>query len=320
MVTAEGLLGIRERFILKKETTYGEAISLVGAIVPGYDIIINPTFNQGFQETLNNGTDVRTVNSKIQGPLSLAYSLAYYPANWRMLRYVFDIDSETGSDPYTHTLSVGETLDSFTAEWAMRHSTDAMIIKTTGNVINQYRINWAKSTGEGNSGFITCTANVISQNYTTPSIQAGSFTASGDPFQYRHATITLNNSAVVEINNGELVFTQGVNANDSRYASSANGRTIGTPIATVFRISGRINVNLLSTTLPSLWETAATISGTNTIVFEVSASNKITFTLTGVYCEPVPLSGTNLEGINTGDFVFTATGVVPVCIDSIQNW
>lgn len=321
MATKEGILGIRERFITKEETGgYGVAASLTTALVPGYNIIVNPTFTQGFQETLNNGTDVRTVNSKFKGPLSLAYTLAYYPVDWRMLKYVFDIDSETGSGTYTHTLSVGNTLKSFTAEWAMRHSTDPMIFKLVGNVINQFRINWAKATGEGNSGFITCTANCIAQDYTTPSLQAGSFTESGDPFQYRHSEITLNTSEVVEINNGELVFTQGINPNDSRYGSTSNGRTIGTPIPTVFRISGRINVNLLSTTLPALWETAAVISGTNTIVFEQSATNKVTFTLSGVYCEPVPLSGTNIEGVNTGDFVFTATGVVPVAIDAISAW
>jgi len=320
MATGEGLLGLRERFILSKETDYGTGVALTSAIVPGYNIIVNPTFTQGFQEILNNGTDVRTVNSKVAGPLSLSYSLAYYPANWRMLRYMFDIDSETGSDPYTHTLSVGNTLDSFTGEWAMRHSTDAMIIKTTGNVINQFRINWAKATGEGNSGFLNCTANCIAQNYTTPTIQAGDFTATGTPFQSYHSTMTLNTSEVVEINNGELMFTQGMNANDSRYASSSDGLTIGTPIASVFRISGRINVNLLSTTLPALWETAAAISGTNTLVFEIDADNKITFTLSGIYCEPVPLAGANIEGINTGDFVFTATGVSVVAIDSLVSW
>jgi len=318
--TQEGLLGIRERLILATETAYGTAIALTSAIVPGYNIIVNPTFTQGFQEILNNGTDVRTINSKVPGPLSLAYSLAYYPADWRMLKYVFDIDSETGSDPYTHTLSVGNTLDSFTSEWAMRHSSDPMIIKTTGNVINQYRINWTKSTSEGNSGFLTCTANVIAQDYTTPSIQAGDFTATGTPFQSYHSTITLNTSEVVEVNNGEMTFTQGLNANDSRYASSANVRTIGTPIATNFRISGRINVNLLSTTLPALWETAAAISGTNTLVFQIDAENKITFALSGIYCEPVPLAGTNIEGVNTGDFVFTATSVGVVAIDSIENY
>jgi len=320
MVTKEGLIGLRERWIMKEEATYNTAPSLATALVPGYDIIINPTFTQGFQEILNNGTDVRTVNSKVAGPLGLAYSLAYYPVDWRMLKYVFDIDSETGSGTYTHTLSVGNTLKSFTAEWAMRHSTDPMIFKLTGNVINQFRINWAKATGEGNSGFITCTANCIAKDYTTPALQAGSFTASGDPFQYRHAEITLDTSEVIEINNGELVFTQGMSPNDFRYASSSNDRLIGTPIATVFRISGRINVNLLSTTLPSLWELAAAISGTNTIVFEQSASNKVTFTLSGVYCEPVPLAGTNIEGVNTGDFVFTATGITTIALDAISSW
>ncbi|MHA1347058.1 MAG: hypothetical protein ACTSO3_11730 [Candidatus Heimdallarchaeaceae archaeon] len=320
MVTSEGLIGIRERVITKEETSYGEAISLASAVVPGYNVVVNPTFTQGFQEVTNNGADVRTINKRVAGPLSLAYTLAYSPSNWQMLKYVFDIDSETGSDPYTHTLSVGNTLKSFTSEWAMRHSTDPMIFKTVGNVINQFRISFAKATGEGNTGFIGCTANVIAKDYTTPSIQAGSFTATGDPFQYRHSKMTLSSSEVVEINNGEISFTQGMNPNDSRYANSTLGRTIGTPIVTLFRITGRINVNLLSTTLPSLWETAAVISGTNTLVFEQSASNKITFTFSGVYCEPVPIAGTNLEGINTGDFVFTATGVSTVVVDSIENY
>ena len=116
MATSEGLIGIRERFIEAEEGTYGSAAVLTSAAVPGYDIIMTPKFEQGMQEVLNDGSGVRTLNKFIAKPLQLPYDLEYKPANWRRLKYVFDIDSETGSGTYTHTLSVGNTLKSYTAE------------------------------------------------------------------------------------------------------------------------------------------------------------------------------------------------------------
>jgi len=320
MVTVEGLLGIRERFIEAKETVYGTGVALTSANIPGSDVIVTPNFTQGWQEILSNGTDVRTVASRAAGPLALGYDMKYYPSNWQRLKYVFDIDSETGSDPYTHTLSVGNTLFSYTAEWALRSDSAPVIIKMTGNVVKKTTINFKKSSGAGNDGFIEVLQNCIAQNYTTPALQAGSFSVSGDPFQYRHMAWTLASGAVVEVNSGSLVFDQGISDADSRYASSSLTRTIGSPIPTVFRISGRFNVNLIDATYIDVWELAAVLTGTNTLVFQQDADNKITFTFTGMYVDPVPLGETNIEGVNSADFVFTATGVVPVAIDAISSW
>ncbi len=320
MTSVEGLLGIRERFIEAEEGTYGSAASLASAAVPGDDIIVTPGFTQGFQEIKNNGSDSRNIISRVAGPLSLPYTLAYYPSNWRRLKYIFDIDSEVSSAPTTHTLSVGNSIKSYTAEYALRHDTAPIIIKLTGNVVNKTTINFQKSNGEGNDGFVQVIQECFAQNYTTPSIEAGSFTVSGDPFQYRHFTWTLAGSTVVEVNNGAITFDQGMAIADSRYASSSLGRTIGSPIPQTFRITGRLNVNLLDTTFIDIWELATAVSSTNTLVFEQSGSNKITFTLTGMTINPVPLSETNIDGIDTADFIFEATGVVPVALDAIANW
>lgn len=320
MPTQEPLLGIRERFIEAEESTYGTAVSLTSAAIPGNDIIVNNKFTQGFQEILNDGSDDRLIVSKVAGPLSLTYDAKYYPSNWQRLKYVFDIDSETGSGTYTHTLSVGNTLKSYTAEHALRHGSSPIIIKSTGNVVKKTTIDFKKATGEGNDGFVTVTDECIAQNYTTPTLQSGTFAVSGDPFQYRHMNWTLAGSDVVEVNNGSLVFDQGISDNDSRYSSTSLDRTIGSPIATMFRISGRFNVNLFDSTYVDLWELAAVISSTNTLVFEQSATNKITFTFTGMFVEPIPMGETNIEGVNTADFVFTATGVAVVAIDAIANW
>lgn len=320
MTTQEGLIGIRERFIMKVEGSYGDAPSLATAFVPGVDIIVTPDFTQGFQEVLSAGTDNRTAEKRVAGPLNLRYDLAFYPVNWRFLKFMFDIDSETGGPTYTHTLSVGDTQMSFTSEWAMRHSTDPVIFKIVGNVMNRLAITFEKPTGEGNEGFVTCKSAILAQDYTTPALQAGSFTATGDPFQFRHFKVVMASGEIIEVNNGELVFDQGILPNDSRYANTGLDRTIGTPINTVFRISGRLNLNLVDATTRDLWELAAVLSGTNTLELTQTAGNKITFTLTGVYIEPVPIESTNIEGINRGDFVFTATGVTIVAIDAIQNW
>lgn len=320
MSTQEALLGIRERFIEIEENTYGTPPAFTNARVPGNNINITPTFTQGFQEVLNNGTDSRTRNKLIAGPLGLSYNLDFFPTNWSMLKYVFDIDSETGSDPYTHNLSVGNTLKSFSSEWANRHSTDPFIYQLYGNVINKFTIDFNKASGEGRDGFVKCTTNIIAQDYSEETLEAGSFTVSGDPFQYRHSTVTLAGNEIIPINSGQLQFSQGMNPNDFRYANSGLDRIIGTPIVTNFRITGRFNLNLFGTTYSDLWKLATALTGSNTLVFEQSASNKITFTLTGVYVEAIPHSGTNIEGTNTGDFIFTASGVTVTAIDSIDNW
>jgi len=320
MSTQEGYLGIRERFITVEESVYGTNPGLSTATVPGVDIIMTPTFTQGFQEVKSAGPDERVIQSRVPGPLSLSYSLVYYPTNFSRLKYVFDIDSETGANPYTHTLSIGNSLKTFTSEWTLRHDSAPLNFRITGNVINQYSISFSKSNGEGNDGFITCSESVISQNYTNPTAQAGTFTASGDPFQYRHLDAVFDGNSVVEVNSGELVFTQGINASDSRYASTTLGRTIGAPIATVFRVTGRLNLNLFKTDYTTLWAAAAAIGGACTLAFTQTSGNKVTFTLSNVVLEPVPISGTNIEGVNTGDFTFTADSVGVVAIDAIANW
>jgi len=321
MSTQEGYLGIRERFITVEESIYGTNPGLSTAKVPGVDVIITPTFTQGFQEIKSAGEDNRTITKKVAGPLSLAYSLVYYPVTWERLKYVFDIDSETGSGTYTHTLSIGNTVKSFSSEWAIRHDSDPLIFQITGNVVNQYSINFNKSNGEGNDGFITCTENIIAQNYSTPtSAQAGTFSSSGDPFQYRHLNAVIDGDSVVEVNSGEITFSQGINSSDSRYANTSLNRNIGTPIVTVFRINGRININLFNSDFNTLWEAAAAISGTCSLAFTQTSGNKITFTLSGVTFEPAPIGATNIEGVNTGDLIFTATGVSVVAIDGVANW
>jgi hypothetical protein len=321
MATKEGYLGIRERFLEIEESTYGTAPSFSSSNLIGDDVIVTPAFEQGFQERKSSGTDTRTVEDQTAGPLSLPYSLAWYPRTWRMLKYVFDIGSETGSGTYTHNLVVSNAPKSFSAEWAMRHGTDPLVFKLTGCVVNDLNIAFSKASGSGNDGFVTCSAECFAQNYSTPaSIESCDFTQSGDAFQYRHFGLTLNSGDVVPINSGSIKISQGFNMNDARYASSGLGRTIGVPIATVFRISGSFNLNLFETDFVDLWETAAAIGGTNQIVFEQSSSNKVTFALTNMYINPVPVSGTNIEGINTGDFVWTATGITVAAIDDIASW
>jgi len=321
MSTKEGFLGIRERFIEVEETTYGSNPGLDSGDIIGTNVIFTPTFNQGFQEVVQAGSDQRTMVKKIPGPLSIAYDLEYNPVSWRRLKYMFDIDSETGSDPYTHTLSIGNTQKSYSAEWAIRHDSDPLIYQLTGCVNQQMTINFQKTSGEGRDGFIKCSEKVIAQDFDKDqSLTAGDFSTSLDPFQYRHTNITLEGNSITEVNSGQLMFTQGINPNDSRYANSGLDRKIGTPINTVFRVSGRFNVNVFDTTYTDLWATAEKLSGTNTFVFEQSGDNKATFTLTDLYVEPVPLSATNLDGISSVDFVFTAKSVAIEVIDSIENW
>lgn len=320
MAINEGLLGERERFLHVIEGSYGSDPGLTSGHVIGVNMKITPQFNQNFMDILNNGGDSRTIVDKVAGGLSLPYTVEYNPVDWRFLKYLFDIDSETGSDPYTHNISIGSTHESFTSEWAMQHTTP-VIFKLLGNVVTSYDIQFQKSTGDSSEGFVKCTANLLAQDYTNPgSLTAGDYTTSLAPFQFRHFKLTLASSEVVEVNRGGLTITTGINESDSRYANTTLARKIGEPVPGVVRISGFVNVNLFDDTYQTLWATADAMTGTNTLEFTQSASNKITFTLTGVHVAPVPFDGTNIDGVNTGTFTFTATGISAVAIDSIANW
>lgn len=316
-------LGIRERYITVNETSYGSGGTLASARVIGKDTRITQNWDQGFQETLNNGGNNRKVIERIKGPISLPYNVEFYPTDWRFLKYIFDITSESGSPTVTHTLDIGDSLQSFKAEWAKQNDDGNMVFTILGNVMTACTISFQKATGEGNDGFVNVNASTLAKSQTDgTSVQATITALTSEPFQYRMIKLTLAGNEVVEVNNGEITITQGVNPNDSRYANSTLDRTIGEPIPTVFRITGRFNLNIKDTTFTTMWDSAtASLGGTNKLEFlRTAGSDEAVFTFTGLTINPAPIGNTNLESVDSADFVFTATSVQAVIKDTIANY
>jgi len=322
MTATEFNLGLRERFITVNETSYGTGGSLASALVIGKNMRVTQSWAQGFQETLSAGNDRRYIDANVAGPLLLPYNIEFYPVDWRFLKYAFDITSETGSTPTTHTLDVGNTLQSFRAEWAKQNSQGNQAFITTGNVVTQMVISFQKATGAGNDGFVNVNLGVLAQDYSsTSSVQGSISSLTDDPFQYRMVKLTLASNEIVEVNNGEMTIQQTINPNDSRYANSTLNRKIGEPIPTVFRIFGRFNINVKDTTYSDIWELAADLTGTNKLEFiRTSGSDEAVWTFTGMTVNPASIGNTNIEGVDNVEFVWVAETVQVVTKDAIANY
>jgi hypothetical protein len=319
---AEFYIGPRERIIWIEETSYGTGGTLANALVIGYNHRITQSFNQNFQEVLTAGSDDRKVKSLVYGVLSLPFSITYNLENWRFLKYIFDITTETGTAPTTHTLDIGNTLKSFKLEWAKRHTATPQVYLITGGVVMNTRISFQKATGEGQEGFVIVSHECIAQDYTSPASEQGSISSlSGVPYQFRHCKLTINSSEVVEVNSGEISIAQGITINDSLYANATLNRKIGEPIPTILRITGKFNLNVKDLTYSDLWEAAAAISGTNKLEFiRTSGSDEAVWTFTNLTCSPAPVGNTNLEGVDNAEFIFQATSVQVVTKDSVANY
>ena len=312
MATTEFEQGIREQISWGEETTYGTQVAPTEIV--GKDVEIIPQFDQGWLEIMQAGDDKVTLHELVQGPLSLPYQLRFKVVNWKFLKLLFSSVVNAGSGPYTHTYSQGSTLNSYTVQWGKRRGTDKAI-NLLGSVCKGGTIRWQKATGGGSEGFIQVTLNMHAQDYANGSITSLS-PLSNSPFQYRHVTVTLNNSDVVEINNGELNFDLGVNPDqDSRYANATLDRKIGEPIITAARYNGRVNVNVKNNTWEALWEAAAAVEDCE-ITFVKSASDKAEFSFTNLYPTGPGYAETNIGGVNNVDAPFTIDEISAVVTDS----
>jgi len=121
-IFSEFLIGKREQISWEEEATYGTEVTPTAIV--GLNAKVEPDFDQNWQEILSAGADDRYISNRVKGPLTLPFTLIFTPVNWNFLKYCGYSLSEAGSDPYTHTFTLANTIMSFTLEWAKRASTD----------------------------------------------------------------------------------------------------------------------------------------------------------------------------------------------------
>ncbi len=293
MAFSEFLLGKRERMIWVVETSYGSGGALTSGEVVGDNCIIEPDFKQGFQDILSAGADSMEVENRVPGPKMLPYTMLFAPVNWRWMKYLMTCVNGADGATKTHTFTLNNSITSYKLEWAKRHTTSHVLV-LTGNTVKSATLSFTKATGEGTEGFLKVSLGCVAKDHSqspTPTI-LGSLTLK--PFQYRHIKFTIEDTEVVEVNNGEITIERGIDENDSRYCNSTLAEKLGEPIPKIFRVKGRINVNLKDKTFYDLWNARAEVG---TTIETATASGGSTSTLidTGIGWDTDEHLGKNVE-------------------------
>ena len=286
--------------------------------VVGKNVTITPKFTKGWQETLQAGGDTREVTEFVKGPHSLSYTMNFLPTDWRWMKYLMTVADGTDDTVKTHTFTLGNTLDSFKLEWAKQHTTD-LVYTIVGNVVKSATISFRKASGEGSEGFINVSLECIAKSQSDGSSVTATSAITTTPFQYRSTILTINGSAITELNNGELTIDNGIDEEDSRYCNATLDQAIGEPIPKTHRISGRFNVNLSDATFYTLWEAETAVSGACTLIFSKGADDRMTYTFTSFTIKEA-VAPTSLDGITNVDLIWVATAVSPVVRDAISTY
>jgi len=304
VVFSEFLLGKRERISWVEETSYGSGGTASNGYIIGLNAQMGTDFKQNWQEILTAGADNRYVQDRVVGPLALPFTITFTPTDWKFLRHLGYDFSNTGSPTVVHTGTIQNAINSFNLEWAMRHTT-AAVLTLTGCVALGATISFNKATGEG-EGNILVTMRCVAKAYSLGSsvTTLDNTTITRTPVQWRHVKVTLDNNEIVEVNSGELTIDQGIEPNDSRYCNATLDRDIGEPIPKIHRITGKFNFNVKDNTFMALWNTADEIANCS-VDFTQSATNKIEIDFTGFRLDN-GYHTTDLENVTAVDCPFTA--------------
>lgn len=305
MAYEEFMLGKRTRLSWVAETSYGSGgVMATNGEVIGLNATLVPDLDQNWIEVLSAGADSRAVEDRIAGPLTLNFTLHFTPVNWKWLKYLMTVADGGVAGAYTHTFTIANSIQSFKLEWAQRHTT-AHVLTFTGVVMLGATLTFAKATGAG-EGMITvsarCNATAVSAGSSVTTLDAGNITA--DPFQWRHAKVTLDGTEITELNNGEIVIDNGIDLADSRYCNSTLARAQGEPIPKVYRINGRFNANVKDSSFFTDWNAATKLVGTTKLELIRGASDNIVFTFAS-FRYATANDPTNLEGVSNVDLVWT---------------
>lgn len=319
MAFTEFLINKRGRLSWVDETAFATGGTMTSGEVCGLNATIEPDFTPNWIEILTAGTDTRSVEDRVVGPLDLPFTLTFTPVNWKFLKYLGYGVADAGGPTYTHTMTLANTIQSFKLEWAFRHSTP-LVVTLAGCFCTGGTISFQKATGEGNEGNIQVSLRCYARSYTIGSSVSSLSAISRSPFQWRHTRATINSSIITEVNNGEMVIETGIDVNASRYCNDTEDVYISEPILGTQRITGRININLKDNTHLSLFDTMAEISNCSLDFIRNATNNKVEADFSGFrYHKAFPPLG--LEGVSAVDIPFSAESFATlIATDTIATY
>ena len=317
---SEFLISKREQIAWTTETVFGDGGTMASGEIVGYNALVeSPDFDLMYQEILNNGSDSYKVSSHVSAGKSFPFVLSFVPVNWRWLKYLMTV-VDAGGPAYTHTFSLGSTVSSFALEWARRHTTPH-VVNAVGCYVISARVVFQKATGAGTDGLmrvvLTCMAKDASFGSTVTELSQLTAT----PYMFKHTKFTYNNGEFVEVNNDEINIARGINPNDSRYCNTTADGTVSTPIPTITRVGGNINVNTEDSTFDDAWLASSPILNTK-IEFIRGASDQLVFPIGGFRLHKT-LAATNADGgVVASTLVWTDEGnaSTPVATDTTATY
>lgn len=310
----------RERVAIAPEkTNYGEGgdFDNQGEVI-GFEADFSPSnFSQGLQLIDNSGSGVREIHGYVEGTKDYPFNLSFTPLNLKSLIYILNV-VDTGTAPnFTHTFNLGNSINTFGLEISRPTITDN-VLKLKGGYVKSLSLSFEKHTGEDN-GFVKINMECNAQDHELGTDKNTNIPVlSGNPFRFRHIKFTLNNSELVEVNNGEFTINNEIDENDFRYTNATLDRLKGKPIVKRFLVTGRINVNVKDNDFISKWQTAGIIANTKLELIK-NANDNAEFVFKDFRIMEA-VGGTG-DGVQAVDLVFSAVGFTKIEVnDNIEHY
>lgn len=311
-------VGGQEDFIFTDETTYGDGGDFTTSKrrIGQNPKLLNPNFSQSYRLTYGGAMKPQ---KKVVGEKDYRFYLEFAVDSWQFMKYLTNVSTETGSDPYTHTLTI-PTEDFSGSSFAFQRifdSSTAYLHKGVKPV--EMSIKFQK--GQGEQGFLIVTLNCICQDIEKVDVVNIETLAesSRDLFHFYNARLTTTGNEIVEVNSGTYSFSWGVNNQDTRYANATLSTLIGEPIYTNLSESIQLSINTLNANKMDEFLARTELSGSNQLEFYYNDNNKITFDFEHLYNEG-NLPPTQYGEITKTDIVYTPIINNITVIDDIQNY
>lgn len=311
-------VGGQEDFIFTDESVYGDGgdFDTTKFRLGQNQKLTNPNFDMTYRRI--QGGKMKALR-KVVGEKAYQFNLEFIVDKWQFLKYVTNLSTETGSDPYTHTLNIPDA-DFNGSSFAFQRIFDSQTAYLHKGVkIHQFSVRFQKGSDE--TGFLTIVANCSAQDIEKVELADVETLAESDRnvFHFYTAKLTTDSNEVVEINSGTYTFNWNVNPEDSRYANATLKELIGEPIYVNLTEELQININNLNDDFMDEFLAREDLGGTNTLEFIYDSNNKVTFTYEHMYNEG------NLPATTFNEVTKTEILYVPIIssievIDDIQNY
>ena len=299
------------------EGTYGTAATR--RILLGRDARIVPKNASNWIEVKGAGTDSVTIDDREVSFKQVGCTLEFVPQDWRFLKFVLTdggvgcvTDTVSGSD-YVHTFTNSKTIDSFSLERGIKHTSEVARLYT-GCQVNSFNLSFDASAG----GFVKCSADLMARDVDNTGSITSLTRVSTSGFKARQATITIDGGVETKVLSGNFVINNGLDP--GRFANYANDDTLKSESAvTTRRVSGSFTINLKDETYFDLWDALVKVPGACSLKLSKSANDYVDFSFTDLHIEDAP-DETNLEGINSVTLNWVAKDVSAVAKDALSNY